>query len=101
MVPKSGQLHLMLAQKCAECRPDAFQMQVPTPNAGERAGTGECPGGGDLMGEEIPVYQARGQTMLYRRQSFAGMGSAGAKAPMRQGGHEGSGKRWPGGVGAV
>ena len=25
-------MQLMLAQKCAECRPDAFQMQVPTPN---------------------------------------------------------------------
>ena len=23
-------MQLMLAQKCAECRPDAFQMQVPT-----------------------------------------------------------------------
>ena len=25
-------MQLMLAQKCAECRPDAFQMQVPTGN---------------------------------------------------------------------
>ena len=23
-------MQLMLAQKCAECRPDAFQMQAPT-----------------------------------------------------------------------
>ena len=27
-------MQLMLAQKCAECRPDAFQMQVPTATGG-------------------------------------------------------------------
>ena len=25
-------MQVMVAQKCAECRPDAFQMQVPTTN---------------------------------------------------------------------
>ena len=31
-------MQLMLAQKCAECRPDAFQMQVPTPTLQNAAG---------------------------------------------------------------
>lgn len=63
----------------------SFCFALTIPNAVVRAGTGECQCGDDLMGEETPVYQARGQALLYLGPCFAGMAIAGATALMRQG----------------
>ena len=51
-------MQLMLAQKCAECRPDAFQMQVPTSNPAGLQAPGATPKVSALPHEAVqPLHQ--------------------------------------------